>query len=83
MNKPIITTIILVGIAVLAFFGMQRIDRYLDLRAIHDCAQDYRQEIVMDEKTKRIRPLEQQVRECAWQKGVRGDWEGVWSDNTK
>lgn len=71
------------GVAYLAALrfdaALQRVDRAQDLQAIQDCAMAYRQE-----RTNAltgvitIRPLEQQVRECAWQKGV--TWDGVWSD---
>jgi type II secretory pathway pseudopilin PulG len=59
--------------------AMQRIDREQDLQAIQDCAIAYRQERTdTDTGITTIRPLEQQLRECAWLKGVQ--WDGVWSD---
>lgn len=82
ISRNITTVFIVIAIAVIAYLSFQRVDRYLDIKAIHECAQDYSQEIVVDPatNTRKIRPLEQQVKECAWQKGVRTGWEGVWSD---
>lgn len=75
--------IIVIGIGLfvyLGYMGLTKVDRYLDLKALHECAQDYRMEITNPETNEvKIRPLEQQVKDCAWQKGVR-NWEGVWSD---
>lgn len=73
----------IVAFAAVVFLGLQRVDRMLDLQALHDCATDYRQEIVVNEKTTKIRPMEQQVQECAWQKGVRPAWTGIWTDLPK
>lgn len=85
MNKT--KLIIIIGITILIaaslLFVLQRVDRMLDLQALHDCASDYRQEIVVSDKITKIRPLEQQVQECAWQKGVRPAWTGIWSDLPK
>ena len=75
--KAIITFLAIAVFAAVAFFGMQRVDRYLNNVAIHDCAQDYRSSVTQNGQVV-SRPLEQQVRECAWQKGVR-NWNGVWS----
>lgn len=81
--KIIQLILIAVGIGTMAFLGyvgLQKVDRYLDMKALHECAQDYKMEITNTETNEvKIRPLEQQVKECAWQKGVR-NWEGVWSD---
>lgn len=75
--KAVITFIAIAVFAAVAYFGMQRYDNYLRNTAIHDCAQAYR--IEYTENGRKInRPLEQQVRECVWQKGVR-NWEGVWT----
>lgn len=79
--KPINTIVIIITIIIITFLAVRRVDRYLDMKAVHECAQDYQQEIV-DPATniRKIRPLEQQVKDCAWQKGVRKGWEGVWGD---
>lgn len=84
ITKIITTILTLVTLAGIAFFGLnngfKRFDRYMDLKAIQDCTSSYQQEIT-DETTGvvRNRPLEQQARECAIQKGVE-NWDGVWSD---
>lgn len=81
--KIIQLILIAIGISAISFIGyigLQKVDRYLDMKALHECAQDYKMEITNTETNEvKIRPLEQQVKECAWQKGVR-NWEGVWSD---
>jgi len=59
---------------------MARVDRYVQNEAINACAESYRTETTnITTGVTTIRPMEQQVRECAWQKGVR-EWDGVWSD---
>ena len=83
LNSIIKTTTTLFTLALVAgitFFALKRVDRYLDIRAIQDCTSSYRQEIT-DETTgvTKQRPLEQQARECAMQKGVK-NWDGIWSD---
>lgn len=84
ITKIITTILTLATVAGIAFFGLknglERFDRYMDLKAIQDCASSYQQSIT-DEETGivRNRPLEQQARECAIQKGVE-NWDGVWSD---
>ncbi|CAN5131470.1 hypothetical protein BH09PAT2_BH09PAT2_04960 [soil metagenome] len=79
--RPITTVLVIIVIGVIAFMGMRRVDRYLNMKAIHECAEDYRQEITDPAtNTRKIRPLEQQVKDCAWQKGVHTGWEGVWGD---
>jgi len=80
ITKIVMTLLILAALAGIAFIGFQKIDRYLDIKAIHDCTASYQQEIT-DETTGIVkkRPLEQQARECAVQKGVT-NWDGVWSD---
>lgn len=83
----VIVTAILLGLVFGALTVLNRVDslieqnkRALDLQAIQDCAVAYRQETTIATTGATIsRPMEQQVRECAWQKGVR-TWEGVWSD---
>ncbi|HLD01383.1 MAG TPA: hypothetical protein VJC10_00760 [Patescibacteria group bacterium] len=79
-NKILITSFGLAAIAVsivVAFFAMQRTDRYLELKAIRDCAETYRVEVA-DEKSGKttIRPLEDPYRECVWNKGVKS-WQGT------
>lgn len=85
---------ILIAILVLAIIGglifgalqvFTRVDtalanqqRNLDLQALQDCAMAYRQETTTLTGVTISRPMEQQVRECAWLKGVK--WDGVWSD---
>lgn len=84
MNKTVLIFAIgITAFAAVVFLGLQRVDRMLDLQALHDCSADYRQEIVVNEKTTKIRPMEQQVQECAWQKGVRPAWTGIWTDLPK
>ncbi len=69
--------ILLIGGA--SYMGYRVLNRQLDNEAIHDCALDYRQQYSDTNKgITIIRPLELQVRECAWNKGVR-NWNGVWS----
>ena len=78
--KIIATLLTLALLAGVTFFALKRIDRYLDIRAIQDCTSSYQQDRP-DETTGVVkhRPLEQQARECAIQKGVK-NWDGVWSD---
>ncbi len=72
------------GVSYLAYLRAGSIiseyNRYLDNEAIHECATDYRMQIA-DTKTgiTYSRPMEQQVRECAYLKGVK-NYKGVWSD---
>ena len=73
--------VLIVLIAAVAYFSIQRIDRFLDNTAIDQCSAAYLRETT-DGNQKITRPLEQQVRECAWQKGVR-KWNGVWSQTSK
>ncbi len=82
-----ITKLILIafGIAtfgVVSFYALKSFNRYTDVLAVHDCAQDYKQEIVVSETTKKIRPLEQETHDCAYQKGVK-NWTGIWTDLVK
>lgn len=64
----------------LASNALSQRDQEIKSRIIHECAQDYRVETVNTTTGKTVfRPLEQQVRECIWQKGIRSGWEGVWS----
>ena len=82
----LIAAAIIGGLVFGALQALQRVDtalahqqRTLDLLAIQDCAMAYRQETTNALTGQTIsRPMEQQVRECAWQKGV--EWDGVWSD---
>jgi hypothetical protein len=76
--NTVLLAILVAIIGVVSFVGVKQVNRRLDLQAIHDCSQDYRQEFNTGETTKVSRPLEQQVKECAWNKGVRG-WVGIWS----
>lgn len=80
ITKIITTILTLATLAGIAYFGFQRLDRYMDLKAIQDCTSSY-QQVITDDTTGIVknRPLEQQARECAIQKGVQ-DWDGVWSD---
>ncbi len=79
--------VVLGGLIFGAVNALERVDtmlaqnqRALELQAIQDCAMAYRQETTTATTGQTIsRPMEQQVRECAWQKGVR-TWDGVWSD---
>lgn len=87
MNMKFLNTflllLIIIFIAVIAYFASQRVDRFLDNLAIHDCAMDYHRETTDTETNQKVsRPLEQQVRECAWQKGAK-HWNGVWSKTPK
>lgn len=76
--NTVLLAILVVIVGVVSFVGVSQANRYLDLQAIHDCSQDYRREYKESETVRMVRPLEQQVRECAWNKGVRG-WVGIWS----
>jgi len=69
----------LLAIAGGGYYTLQEYKRSVDNEAIHQCAQDYHQTIVNEGQPTRMRPMEQQVRECAQQKGVQ-DYNGVWSD---
>jgi hypothetical protein len=65
--------------------SLARFDTYNTAKIIHDCAQDYSYQITNTD-TGRIttRPLEQQVRECIYQKGVKkSSWDGVWSKDAE
>lgn len=78
-----IALVVIIGITYVATTrfdaAMQRVDRAQDLQAIQDCAMAYQQERPNAQTGgTSTRPLEQQVRECAWLKGVK--WDGVWSD---
>lgn len=77
----VITIIVIALVSVGFYVSLQEVNRYLDLKAIHDCSLDYHTEIPGKTATQEatFRPMEQQVRECAWQKGVKS-WNGVWSD---
>lgn len=82
INSYIRTALIAIAMGLIAYGFSLVLNEYrrdINAKIIHECAQDYKNEITINEKTKVIRPLEQQVRECAWQKGVRPAWEGVWS----
>ena len=94
INMRILTYILIVILVLAVIGGMifgalqilQRVDsaltnqqRSLDLQALQDCAMAYRQETTTTVTGVTVsRPMEQQVRECAWLKGVK--WDGVWSD---
>lgn len=58
-----------------------KFDSYNTAKIIHDCAQDYHYEITNSDTGRvTVRPLEQQVRECIYQKGIKkSTWDGVWS----
>ena len=57
-----------------------RADQYLKSQMVHDCSADYMSQTVNTETGRTvIRPLEQQVRECIYQKDTKQEWTGVWS----
>lgn len=62
--------ILAIVLAIVAFFAMQKADRFLELIAVHDCASDYKMEFT-DGATKLVRPLEDPFKECLWNKGVK------------
>jgi hypothetical protein len=71
-------TLVLVYFLATSVFA--RFDTYMNVKIVHDCAQDYRSDLVNQDTGRTVsRPLEQQVRECSWQKGLKTGWEGVWS----
>jgi hypothetical protein len=81
--QTILLIALVLGVLATVVVGSQKADRYLNNQALHDCAMDYRMQIsASDSASVKFRPMEQQVKECAWNKGVRG-WTGVWSDLTK
>ena len=91
-NMEVLKTISIIVFAILwaatlgvAYFvasnTFTRYDAYNTTRIIHECAQDYHYEITNEDSGRvTIRPLEQQVRECVYQKGIKkSTWDGVWS----
>lgn len=79
--KTLLVILSIVVFGVVAFFAINRFDRFMDIKAIHDCAQDYRQEITDSNGKVVSRPMEQQTHDCAFQKGVK-NWTGIWTDLT-
>lgn len=66
---------------VMANSAFARYDSYHLSQVINNCAQNYTYEVTNTD-TGRItrRPLEQQVRECIYQNGIKkSTWDGVWS----
>lgn len=66
-----ILTIGLILSTVVGWLVVVRVDRFLEYKAVTDCANDYHVE--MDDTrnhTKTIRPLESAYKECLWNKGI-------------
>lgn len=77
MENIIRTILIIAALAVLSYFSFQRVDRYLELKAVDDCAREYQTEYTdVANNTKITRPLEAPFTECVWEKGVR-TWHGT------
>jgi len=68
--NTIVVLIAVVVLALAAYFGMQKADQALKIKAYHDCAQDYHLEYNdVEGNTKITRPLEEFYRQCLQEKG--------------
>lgn len=77
VSKFSIHIIIIIAVAIIFYLSILRIDRLLYLKAINDCANEYRIEYNdLAKNTKIIRPLEGPFRECVWNKGIK-NWVGM------
>lgn len=71
MSKNIITILSVTILAVLWFLTLNRLDRYLDLKAIQDCAASYQLRYTNStDGTTITRPLDEPYAQCLKEKGV-------------
>jgi len=73
LPKNLELIILAIVLAVLVFLGFTRIDQYLKLKALDDCAKEYRYEVVTPEGGKVSYPLGNEYQKCLKEKGYRTD----------
>lgn len=71
LKSPIILLLVIVVAGILAFLAIQKVDKYLILKAIHECAIDYRYEYYDEGTSTRItQPLNEMYQKCLEQKDI-------------
>lgn len=72
ITKLILSILAFIAVVILVVFALQRVDKYLDLKAREDCATAYHLEYTdAAGNTKVIRPVEDLYQQCLAQKGIK------------
>lgn len=69
MQKDMGLVVLSIVLAVFAFMGMQRVDKYIKVKALNDCAQAYRYEAKIADGATVTYPLGDEYKNCLKEKG--------------